>query len=263
MITNYAKFRAGVDYYIKEINAIIHQPSYKEIADVLSGGERQLYVFMNLVTITVQDAIDNKILNENLTETQIAELTDFSILLLLLSDKTNNRDFKEMLSLLFPSADKIEINLDEEVIMIYYSLNNVDLEGKIDKYNFAVFVEHLRVIFPILKNVKGQYLTKGKLANEIKEKILKGRQKVAEAKKTSDNENIDIFGRYCVILSIGKTFRYEELIGMTIFNLTKLYEAYMHERMYLSYREQALAGVKDVEPVKDWICYTDLNIEEE
>lgn len=250
-IENLAPFRSGVDYYIKELNVVIHQPSYKEVSMV---GERAMFVFTKVINLSVDEVKLSDALDD-LSEAEINSLNDFTIFLYFIKEKELKRIFLSFMTLLFPNY---LIKIQEDFISLKYKTDNGDeIEARIDQFNFDLFKTHINMIFPIKDNATGEeYNTQGKIANEIKEKLLKGR---AKANEQSDKEDsIDVFGRYCLIISIGNSLDYDKTLSLTIAQINQQYRAYCHKREYENYKDLMLARAKDLKPVEDWFLSTTL-----
>lgn len=250
-IENLAPFRSGVDYYIKELNVVIHQPTYKEISMI---GEKSLFIFINAINLSI-DEVKASNAFEELSENEINNLKNFDLFLYFIKEKELKKIFLSFMTLLFPNyITKIQ----NDSISLKYKIDTGDeIEAVINQFNFEIFKVHINMIFPMRETLTGEkYNTKGKIANEIKEKLLKGRMKTGE--QSQEEDSIDVFGRYCLIISIGNSLDYDKTLSLTIAQINQQYIAYCHKREYENYKDLMLAGAKDLEPVQDWFLSTTL-----
>ena len=122
----------------------------------------------------------------------------------------------------------------------------------IDEDNFENFQIALRNIFCMEDGPMDQqnFNPINDRAKKIADKIMKGRQKVAELKGTS---NVSVFSQYISMLTIGLHISMLELKKLTMFQLYDLVERFM---LYINWDidlRSRLAGAKPDEHPENWM----------
>ena len=228
----------GTDIPVPEIQATIHQPKIKEIALI---GEADFFVAVQCLNI------DKNYLRQD--KTLLQDTNNFQIFMTIMSEK-EARDKKkatqELLQLLFPNYS------------ILFTPRSIMLQGKdnssiIDENNFEAFQQVLKQIFCVsnANNQQSGFNPANDKAREIAEKLMRGRQKVAEL---NGSANASIFSQYLSILTIGvQSMSLQTLMNSTMFQIYDLVERY---QLYISWDidiRSRLAGAKPDEHPDNWM----------
>ena len=228
----------GIDIPVLELQATIHQPSIKEIAYI---GEQEF--FIGLQTININKNMisqDNSILENT---------TNFQIFMTIMKEQ-ETRDKKEAVlsffQLIFP---------DYQIILTPCSilLNRDGQQSIIDETNFEILQNYIKEIFCINSGPMNQatFNPADEKAKQIAEKLMKGRQRVAEQKGENKGSAL---GKYLSILTIGlNAMSLSEIMNLTIYQMYDLIERYsLHLKWDLDIRVQ-LAGGKSESETEDWM----------
>lgn len=228
----------GTDIPVPEIQATIHQPKIKEIALI---GEADFFVAVQCLNI------DKNYLRQD--KTLLQDTNNFQIFMTIMSEK-EARDKKkatqQLLQLLFPNYS------------ILFTPRSIMLQGKdnssiIDENNFEAFQQVLKQIFCVsnANNQQSGFNPANDKAREIAEKLMRGRQKVAEL---NGSANASIFSQYLSILTIGvQSMSLQTLMNSTMFQIYDLVERY---QLYISWDidiRSRLAGAKPDEHPDNWM----------
>lgn len=225
---------SGIDIPIPECNLILHQPTIKEIAFL---GENDFFVGAQCLCI-----------NKSMYAGQIpAETTNFDLLMMLLKDE-RTRDKKaavqQVLNLIFPNY---RVFITPRAI----SLNHSDGTFTIDEGNFEQLQLVLKEVFCLGNAGQEAYNPANKKAQEIAEKLMKARQRVAEQKGSSSGS---IFTQYLSILTVGlHSMSLFDLLNLTqfqLYDLVERYTAYVNWDIDIKSR---LAGGKSDDKVDNWM----------
>ena len=228
----------GTDIPVPEIQATIHQPKIKEIALI---GEADFFVAVQCLNI------DKNYLRQD--KTLLQDTNNFQIFMTIMSEK-EARDKKkatqQLLQLLFPNYS------------ILFTPRSIMLQGKdnssiIDENNFEALQQVLKQIFCVsnANNQQSGFNPANDKAREIAEKLMRGRQKVAEL---NGSANASIFSQYLSILTIGvQSMSLQTLMNSTMFQIYDLVERY---QLYISWDidiRSRLAGAKPDEHPDNWM----------
>ena len=228
----------GMDIPVPEIQATIHQPKIKEIALI---GEADFFVAVQCLNI------DKNYLRQD--KTLLQDTNNFQIFMTIMSEK-EARDKKkatqQLLQLLFPNYS------------ILFTPRSIMLQGKdnssvIDENNFEALQQVLKQIFCVsnANNQQSGFNPANDKAREIAEKLMRGRQKVAEL---NGSANASIFSQYLSILTIGvQSMSLQTLMNSTMFQIYDLVERY---QLYISWDidiRSRLAGAKPDEHPDNWM----------
>lgn len=228
----------GTDIPVPEIQATIHQPKIKEIALI---GEADFFVAVQCLNI------DKNYLRQD--KTLLQDTNNFQIFMTIMSEK-EARDKKkatqQLLQLLFPNYS------------ILFTPRSIMLQGKdsssvIDENNFEALQQVLKQIFCVsnTNNQQSGFNPANDKAREIAEKLMRGRQKVAEL---NGSANASIFSQYLSILTIGvQSMSLQTLMNSTMFQIYDLVERY---QLYISWDidiRSRLAGAKPDEHPDNWM----------
>ena len=201
----------GIDLPVPCLESTVHQPRLNEIALI---GEQDFFTGVQCLCFYKNMFAQDK--NVKL------DTNNFQIFMTIMSDKSA-RDKKQatlqVLTLLFPQF-KITV-MPRSLIF-----TAKDTEPKyIDDTNFEELQAILRLIFCSKEQPEGAqtYNPGNARAKEIADKLMKGRQRVAELK---GGESISIFSQYLSVLTVGLHIPLEDLTNLTMFQLYDLLERY-------------------------------------
>ena len=228
----------GIDIPIPEIQVAIHQPKIKEIALI---GEADFFIAVQCLNINKDLLRQDKTLLQN--------TNNFQIFMTIMSEKeTKDKKFatQQLLSLLFPSYNVI------------ITPRSILLQGEttshiIDDNNFDAFQKVVKQIFCVANknNQQAGFNPANDKAREIAEKLMRGRQRVAEK---NGSANTSVFSQYLSILTVGlSSMSLQELMELTIFQLYDLVERY---QLYISWDidiRSRLAGAKPDDRPDNWM----------
>ena len=228
----------GIDIPIPEIQVAIHQPKIKEIALI---GEADFFIAVQCLNINKDLLRQDKTLLQN--------TNNFQIFMTIMSEKeTKDKKFatQQLLSLLFPSYN----------VMI--TPRSILLQGEttshiIDDNNFDAFQKVVKQIFCVANknNQQAGFNPANDKAREIAEKLMRGRQRVAEK---NGSANTSVFSQYLSILTVGlSSMSLQELMELTIFQLYDLVE---RNQLYISWDidiRSRLAGAKPDDRPDNWM----------
>lgn len=227
----------GTDIPVPSCQLVLHQPTLEEISYI---GEKDFFSGAQTLCLHKSMFIEDKIL--------LMTTTNFQIFMMIMSEK-EARDKKEavkqVLTLLLP---------DYQILFTPNSLvfKKDEITILIDEENFEIFQEALRDIFCMNDGPMDQQTFNpiNDRAKQIADKIMKGRQKVAELK---GNSNVSVFTQYISMLTIGLHISMLELKKLTMFQLYDLVERFM---LYINWDidlRSRLAGAKPDEHPENWM----------
>lgn len=227
----------GSDIPIPELQMAIHQPTLKEISYI---GEEDFFMAIQCLQISKNMFIkDNSLLEST---------TNFQIFMMVMSEKETQDKKKavvQLFELIFPGY---KITFTPNSILFIKDGNSVFL----DENNFDIFQECLKDIFCFNNSRMDQtsFNPADKKAQEIAEKLMRGRQRVAAQKGES---NSSIFSQYLSTLAIGIPADIETLKNLTMYQLYDLVERYM---LYINWDldiKTRLAGGKPDSSPENWM----------
>lgn len=197
----------GVDIPIPELQLVLHQPSCKEIG---MFGEQNFVSSASLICAKKESLVEDESLLKN--------ITDFQILIEVINQYKKKADITTFFSLLFPSY-KLMITPRSFIFNNFETKENV----LIDESNLSILQEYLREAFCLKESSEESFNPANETAKKIKDKILKGRRRVAELK---EKENDGIFARYISILSIALHKTPLELRELTMYQVLDLVDRF-------------------------------------
>lgn len=229
----------GVDIPIPEVQIAIHQPTLKEISYI---GEQTFFMGMQTLLIDKKNLmVQGNFVLEN--------TSNFQVFMTVMQEK-EMADKKEavisVLQLLF---------LDAQTIFTPNSilLNRQGQQSIIDENNFDILQNYMKEIFCVKTGPMDQqsFNPQSAKAKEIAEKLMRGRQRVAEQK---GEQSGSAFGRYISILAIGtNTIRVSDAINLTMYQLYDLVERYtLYLNWDLDIRSRLAGATPDSKP-EDWM----------
>lgn len=229
----------GIDIPVPELQLSVHQPTIKEISYV---GEQDFFVGLQTLSI-----------NKNMFLPQgnslLESTTNFQIFMTIMQEQ-ETRDKKEAINTFF----KI-IFPEHKIIMTPRSiiLNKEGQQSIIDETNFEALQNCVKEIFCVNSGPMDQttFNPADEKAREIAEKLMRGRQRVAEQKGETKSS---AFGRYLSILTIGlNAMPLSQAINLTMYQLYDLVERYtLYLNWDLDIRARLAGGKPDSKP-DDWM----------
>ena len=200
----------GIDIPIPELQLIIHQPKIKEIAYI---GTKDFFVGAQSICINKN--------NLNIeAENVLSNTSNFQIFMTMMQEKEmadKKLAVNQVFTLLFPNQ---KVLLTPRSIMIQGTESIM-----IDESNFESLQMCLKQIF-CLNNSDSQQMgfnPQSKKAKEIAEKLMRGRQRIAEQNGEAD---ADIFSQYLSTLAVGLQIPLNELMDYTVYHLFDLIKRY-------------------------------------
>ena len=229
----------GIDIPIPELQSVIHQPTIKEISYI---GEQEF--FIGLQTFCVNKNMINAQGNSVLEST-----TNFQIFMTIMQEQ-ETRDKKDavlqFLQLVFPGSQVI---ITPRTIL----LNKEGQQLMIDDTNFDTLQNCIKEVFCVNSGPMDQatFNPADEKARQIAEKLMRGRQRVAEQKGETRGS---AFGRYLSILTIGlNAMPLSEAINLTMYQMYDLVERYtLHLNWDLDIKTRLAGGKPDSKP-DDWM----------
>lgn len=226
----------GIDLPIPEIPLIVHQPKVKEIALI---GEKEFFIGAQCLCINKNSLASQ---DKNVLDTT----TNFQIFMMVMTQKENVEKkicTQQLLSLLFPNSKAI---FTPRSLIIQYEDNTTQT---LDENNFEFFQSVARQIFCFDTNKNGQdtYNPANKKAQEIANKLMKGRQKVAELKGVTDSS---ILSQYMSTLVVGlHSMALEDCMNLTLYQLYDLIERFsLYMNWDIDIRSRLAGGKSDKKP---------------
>lgn len=228
---------AGTDIPVPECQLVIHQPTISEISFI---GEEDFFVGVQTLclnkTMFIQD------------ESVLDKVNNFQIFMTVINDKSTadkKEAVKQVLKLILP---KYQVMMTPKSIVV----NEEGASHMIDEDNFEAFQEALKLIFCAKTGPMNQqaFNPANAKAKEIADKLMKGRQRVAQQK---GELNVSVFSQYLSILTIGLHIPITELLKTTMFQLYDLMERYT---LYINWDidiRSRLAGGKPENQPENWM----------
>lgn len=228
----------GADIPIPECRITIHQPSLKQISLI---GEEDFFKGVQSLTLNKSMFTQDKNALEN--------INNFQIFMTVMSEKEmidKRNAVKQLFLIIFPDYTVMFTpralvfqNKDKEVFMV-------------DENNFDSLQEIIKKIFCSKEGPMDQqsFNPGNAKAKEIADKLMRGRQRVAEINGTA---NISIFSQYLSTLSIGLQLSVHELNNYTMFQLFDAIERYS---LFINWDidiRSRLAGAKPDSKPDNWM----------
>lgn len=229
----------GVDLPIPELQAILHQPSIKEISMI---GEQDFFIGIQLLCINKNLYIDNKEMLEN--------TTNFQLFMMIINEKQTaekKNAVQQVFSLLFPQA---KVMFTPRSIILNYPSGDII----IDEDNFQFLQQMLNICFCLKGSGQEQFNPKGNKAQEIAKKLMKSRQRIAAQKMQGEGAKSSMFTQYISILTIGlNSMSLQDVCNLTMYQVYDLVERYtLYINWDLDIRSR-LAGGKPDHPAENWM----------
>ena len=229
----------GVDIAIPELQLSLHQPTIEEISMI---GETDFFIGIQLLCVNKKVYIQD--------ETLLAQTSNFQIFMTMINEKQmadKKLAVQQVLSLILP---KYQVVFTPRSII----LKSGEVIITIDEDNFEFLQRVLNQQFCLQGSGQENFNPQGKKAQEIAQKLMKARQRVAEQKAKEGGGSM--FSQYLSILTVGlHSMSLFELNKITMYQLYDLVERYM---LYINWdidiRSRMVFGAKsDGKPVENWM----------
>lgn len=237
---------SGVDIPFPEIQTAVHQPTILEISYI---GEINYFAGLQLLCInknslTLSSPEDNS---------RLGSMNNFQIFMTIMNEQQQpgTEDKKaqviQVFELLFPGY---RVQFTPRCLFF----NNGERQFTLDDTTFDKFQEILRPFVSVLQGSDGGgYNPVGEKAKAIAQKLMRGKQKIAELKGESRKQG-GILDRYVSILTIGlNTMSLQDCLRLTVYQMFDLVERY---GLYVSWDldiRSRLAGAKPDDKPEDWM----------
>lgn len=200
----------GSDIPIPECQVTAHQPTIEEIGYI---GENAF--FKGVQTITLYKNMFTQ------DESVLDNISNFQLFMTIVTDKETADKKKDVLDV---------FNLTLPNYKTVFSPRSIIFQGEngnslVDENNFEALQQVFRLIFCAKDGPMDQqaFNPANKKAKEIADKLMRGRQRVAELNGTN---NISAFSMYLSILSVGLHISINKLKKMTMYQIYDLMERY-------------------------------------
>lgn len=238
----------GVDIPIPELGLTLHQPTVREIA--LMGDEQSYFLSLQLI------GFDKRILIAQTEEdkNRLENMDDFDIFMTLINDpKVKDRakrqnDIMSIFTIMFPGYQP-------QILPRSIYLNNPATKHyiTIDGNNFGLLKQIITEVGGLKSSSAGQngsFNPKGKKAEAIAAKLMRGRQRVAQQSGDSGG----ILARYVSVLTVGlQSMSLQDCLDLTVVQLYDLIERYsLWVNWDLDIRARLAGGSPDDKP-EDWM----------
>ena len=228
----------GTDYPVPECQLTIHQPRIKEIAYI---GEQDFFNGIQCLCLNKTMFVKD--------ESLLEDTNNFQIFMTIMSEKEavdKKIAVQQVCTLLFPKHKVLFTPRS-------FILNGESGSIQIDETNFEFLQEAITNICCLKTGPMDQqaFNPANDKAREIAEKLMRGRQRVAEQKGQS---NVSIFSQYLSILTIGlNSMSLQDTMDLTMYQLYDLVERYM---LYINWDMDIrcrLAGGKPDNQPDNWM----------
>lgn len=228
----------GIEIPVPGLQLVIHQPTIKEISFI---GELDFFTGLQVLTINKNMFAQGNSLLESTTNFQI-----FMTIMNEQETKGKKENVKTFLQLIFPGYQIVFT--PRSILISKEGQSNI-----LDENNFELLQEILKEIFCMKSGLNDQttFNPADKKAREIAEKLMRGRQRVAQQKGETESST---FSRYLSILTIGlNSMSLSDIMNLTMYQLYDLVERYT---LYLNWDldiRSRLAGAKPDSKPDDWM----------
>lgn len=228
----------GTDIPVPECQLVVHQPRINEIALI---GEQEFFLGVQSFCIRKSMVIQDESLLRNTNNFQILQTVINSQ-----EGAEKKMAIQQICTLFFP---KYKVSFTPRSMMFLGGEQPIT----IDESNFDFLQEAISSICCLKSGPQDQqtFNPADKRAAEIAQKLMRGRQRVAEQKGES---NASIFSQYVSTLTIGlSSMSLKDAMDLTIFQLYDLVERYM---LYVNWDmdiKSRLAGGKPDSQPDNWM----------
>ena len=224
----------GTDIAIPECQLVLHQPTMREIA--LIGD-------LDFLTGIQTLCINKKMLMQD--ETLLSDMNNFQIFMTIMQEKEvadKKEAVKQVLLLLFPDY---QLTITPRSLLFIKNGDSI----MVDETNFEALQQVLFSVFCINSGPMeiSNFNPQNKKAQEIAEKLMKARQRVA-AQKPGGSGNI--FTQYISVLTVGLgSMSLNDCTNLTMYQLFDLVERYMlFVNWDIDIRSRLAGGKPDKQP---------------
>lgn len=229
----------GTDYPVPECQIVLHQPRIKEIALI---GESDFFSGVQCLCLNKSMFVKD--------ESDLSNVNNFQIFMTIMSEKQaadKKAAVQQVCTLMFPK---------NKILFTPRSMLITGGEGsniQIDETNFEYLQAAISDICCMKNGPMDQqsFNPANSKAREIAEKLMRGRQRVAAQKGTS---NTSIFSQYLSIITVGlNSMSFEDCMNLTmyqIYDLVERYSLYVNWDMDIKCR---LAGGKPDSQPDNWM----------
>ena len=201
----------GTDYPVPECQIILHQPRIKEIALI---GESDFFSGIQCLCLNKSMFVKD--------ESDLPNVNNFQIFMTIMSEKEaadKKAAVQQVCTLMFPQN---KVLFTPRSMLITGGEQNI----QIDETNFEFLQAAISNICCLKTGPMDQqsFNPANSKAREIAEKLMRGRQRVAAQKGTS---NTSIFSQYLSILTVGLgSMSFQNCMDLTMYQLYDLVERY-------------------------------------
>lgn len=229
----------GVDIAVPELQLTLHQPSIKEISMI---GEQEFFIGIQVLTVKKNLYIQD--------EAVLAQTSNFQIFMTMINEKQMADKKSAVLQVLSLIIPKFKVVFTPRSMI----LNSPEVNITIDEDNFEFLQNVLIAQFCLSGSGQENFNPKSKKAQEIAQKLMKARQKVAAQKAAESGSDKSMFNQYLSILTVGlNSMGLFDLMKLTMYQLYDLIERYM---LYINWDidiRSRMAGAKNDKPVENWM----------
>ena len=228
----------GTDFPVPECQLVIHQPRIKEIALI---GEQDFFSGIQCLCLNKSMFVKD--------ETVLQNTNNFQIFMTIMSEKETadkKASVQQVCTLLFP---KYKVMFTPRSIILSGGNDMIT----IDENNFEALQSALTDICCLKTGPIDQqsFNPANEEARRIAEKLMRGRQRVAEQKGLT---NVSVFSQYLSILTVGlNSMSIHDIMDLTMYQLYDLIERYM---LYVNWDMDVrcrLAGGKPDSQPDNWM----------
>lgn len=229
----------GTDIPIPECQIVLHQPTLKEISYI---GETDFFTGIQCLCLNKTMFVKD--------ESLLEQTNNFQIFMTIMSEPAaaeKKKSVQQVLTLLFPKY-KVITTPRTLIFMTENSQNII-----VDESNFEFFQDNIRIITcQNSGHMDQQAFNPGnKKAQEIAEKLMRGRQRVAAQKNEG---NISVFSQYISVLTVGiNSMSIYDVSGLTMYQLYDLIERYVLQLNWDMDVRCRLAGGKPESQPDNWM----------
>ncbi len=201
----------GTDYPVPECQIVLHQPRIKEIALI---GESDFFSGIQCLCLNKSMFVKD--------ESDLSNVNNFQIFMTIMSEKEaadKKAAVQQVCTLMFPQN---KVLFTPRSMLITGGEQNI----QIDETNFEFLQAAISNICCLKTGPMDQqsFNPANSKAREIAEKLMRGRQRVAAQKGTS---NTSIFSQYLSILTVGLgSMSFQSCMDLTMYQLYDLVERY-------------------------------------
>lgn len=233
---------SGQQIPVKDCNIFITQPT---VRDIIALGENDYFLANSFICHTGDYTKDLR--KGNLA---LLNMSNFQILLMMVQQK--ELGLKEVcdkfFSLVFPDY-KVIFTEDSIDFAVPGQNDKLHLVGRVTPFTFESFYETLCFVFEP-KSSEDSYNPEGDLAEQIAEKLKKGREKVNQMKGIK-TEQATVFGNMASCLAVGMHMDINYFFQLTPFQLYDIHRRYNLKEQNDFYKKVASTPLMDVSHMEE------------